>query len=369
MKKAIEIPLMRRAPLELHLFLACTILLAAILCGQALGEGNELYRTEEITIPAGDFTVVGDLYIPVKGERHPLVVWVHGSGPLTRQIMVPLIKPQIEVFLKAGFAFFIDDIPGAGGSKGVISNVYRDRSMILCKEVEALKRRPDIIAEQVGVAGLSQAGVVMPLALQNACGIAFMIAESCPAENAAEQEAFLLEKFLICEGYQPEEGRKAGQMLLQRYHAKSYDDYREAAEFINDHPAAGQYFADSLVAENEFVPRMESSPLFLDPMKIVAETRIPVLALFGEKDNNVDPIQGVEAYEKALKAAGNEFYRVETIPDANHMLYATKAGCARELMEQVQKGEPDFAPAVLTVLADWLEELKGYIGEKGPAAR
>jgi hypothetical protein len=88
----------------------------------------------------------------------------------------------------------------------------------------------------------------------------------------------------------------------------------------------------------------------------------------GKKDNNVDPVQGVEAYEKALKAAGNGFYRVETIPGANHMLYSAPTGCALELMAQIQKGEPDFAPAVLTVLADWLEQLKGQLGEKGPAA-
>ena len=361
MKDAIRIAGGSRTALGFQLLVACMMLLMGFFCGRAWGETNDLYRTEEITVPAGDFTVVGDLYIPMKGDRHPLVVWVHGSGPLTRQIMVPLIKPQIEVFLKAGFAFFIDDIPGAGSSTGAISSVYRDRAMILCKEVEALKLRPDIVPEQVGIAGHSQAGVVMPLALKSSPGIAFMIAEACPAENAAEQEAFLLEKFLVCEGYPPEEAGKAGQLLLQRYHAQNYKDYREAAEYINNHPAAKEYFADSLVAENEFAPRKESSSLFLDPMKIVAETRIPVLALFGAKDNNVDPVQGVEAYEKALKAAGNKFYRVETIPDANHMLYATQTGCARELMGQVQKGEPDFAPGTLTVLADWLEKLKTHI--------
>jgi len=45
---------------------------------------------------------------------------------------------------QAGFAFFIDDIPGAGSSTGTIKKVYRDRAMILCKEVETLKSRPDI---------------------------------------------------------------------------------------------------------------------------------------------------------------------------------------------------------------------------------
>jgi len=96
-------------------------------------------------------------------------------------------------------------------------------------------------------------------------------------------------------------------------------------------------------------------------MKIIAETRIPVLAVFGEKDNNVDPVQGVEAYEKALKAAANGFYRVETIPGANHMLYSAQTGCAMELMAQIQKGEPDFVAAALTVLADWLGKLRKHL--------
>ena len=341
--------------------LASVVLLLGFFFGPARGENKNLYRTEEIAISAGDFSVVGDLYLPLKGDRHPLVVWVHGSGPLTRKIMVPLLKPQIEVFLKAGFAFFIDDIPGAGGSKGSLSQVYRDRAMILCKEVETLRRRPDIVPEQVGVAGHSQAGVVMPLALKSSSGIAFMIAEACPAENAAEQESYLLEKYLICEGYPPEEARKAGQMNSQRYYAQNYKDYREAAEYINNHPAARLHFTQPLVAEYEFSPRQESSALFLDPMKIIAETRIPVLAVFGEKDNNVDPVQGVEAYEKALKAAGNGFYRVETIPGANHMLYSAQTGCAMELMAQIQKGEPDFVAAALTVLADWLGKLRKHL--------
>jgi len=82
--------------------------------------------------------------------------------------------------------------------------------------------------------------------------------------------------------------------------------------------------------------------------------------MFGEKDCNVNPIQGVEAYNKALQEAGNQFYRVAMIPNANHMFYVTEKGCAREIMGQVQKGVPDFAPETLTVLASWLEELKGH---------
>jgi pimeloyl-ACP methyl ester carboxylesterase len=347
----------------IRLLLAFTIVSMGLFQTQVRGEENGLYRTEEITIPAGDFTVVGDLYIPVTGEKHPLVVWVHGSGPLTRQIMVPLIKPEIEVFLKAGFAFFIDDIPGAGSSQGTIKKVYRDRAMILCREVETLKKRPDIIPHQVGIAGHSQAGIVMPMALKDSLAVAFMIAEACPAENSVEQESYLLEKFMVCENYPIEEAQKARQLNRQRFYTDNYSDYREAGEYINNHPAAQTLeITWPMVEETKFKPRSKTSSVFIDPMPIIAQTKIPVLAMFGEKDCNVNPIQGVEAYNRALEAAGNQFYRVATIPNANHMLYVTEKGCAREIMSQVQKGVPDFAPETLTVLASWLEGLKGHLG-------
>ena len=349
--------------LGIRVLFTLTIVLAGLVHSQARGENNELYRIEEITIPAGDFTIVGDLYVPVAGDRHPLVVWVHGSGPLTRQIMVPLIKPEIEVFLKAGFAFFIDDIPGAGSSQGTIKKVYPDRAMILCKEVEALKGRPDIIPQQIGIAGHSQAGIVMPMALQNSRDIAFMIAGACVAENSVEQESYLLEKFMICENYPAEEAQKARQLNRQRFYAENYKDYREAGEYINNHPAAQTLeITWAMVEEANFKPRSKASPVFIDPMPIIAQTTIPVLAMFGEKDCNVNSAQGVEAYNKALQAAENKFYRVAMIPNANHMLYATETGCALELRDQVLKGVPDFAPETLTVLGDWLEDLKEHFG-------
>jgi alpha-beta hydrolase superfamily lysophospholipase len=350
--------------LGIRLLFLFTVVSMAFLQSQVRGDDTSLYRIEEITIPAGEFTVVGDLYVPVAGDKHPLVVWVHGSGPLTRQIMVPLIKPEIEVFLKAGFAFFIDDIPGAGSSTGTIKKVYRDRAMILCKEVEALKGRPDIIPQQIGIAGHSQAGIVMPTALQNSRDIAFMIATACVAENSVEQESYLLEKFMTCEGYPIEEAQKARQLNRQRFYAENYKDYREAGEYINNHPAAQTLeITWPMVEEAAFKPRSKAATVFIDPMPIIAQTTIPVLAMFGEKDCNVNSVQGVEAYNKALQAAGNQFYHVAMIPNANHMLYATDTGCARDLMGQIQKGVPDFAPETLTVLADWLEKLKAHFGK------
>jgi pimeloyl-ACP methyl ester carboxylesterase len=346
------------------------VLILLILQGSAWNnpqdEPNSLYRTEEITVQAGDFTVVGDLYIPLKGTKHPAVVWVHGSGEITRQLFVPLIKPQVEVFLKAGFAFFIDDIPGSGASKGQIKNAFEDRAMILTKEIEALKNRPDIIPNQIGVAGVSQAGVVMPLATTMTSDIAFMIAEACVAESAYKQDAYLVEQAMICEGLPAEDARKTARLHLQRYETEDYQEYVEAAEYLNNNEVCKLLGLNRpLFNEDQFKARDKSpsnlSPYF-EPMPLVAKMTCPILSLFGEKDNNINPIQGFEAYRQAFKTAGNKLNRLEMIANANHAMYEAKTGCVRELMAQVAAGKPQYGPQLLGIMAEWLGCLKTQFG-------
>ena len=44
-----------------------------------------------------------------------------------------------------------------------------------------------------------------------------------------------------------------------------------------------------------------------------------MLVFFGELDPDVDPAQGAEAYEAALKAAGNQDYQIEVLPGVGHV--------------------------------------------------
>jgi len=324
--------------------------------------GNSLYRIEEITIPAGEFSVVGDLYIPLKGEKHPAAVWVHGSGPLTRQIMAPLLKPQIEIFLKAGFAFFLDDIPGAGGSTGEIKSVYQDRALILAGEIAALKKRFDILPGRIGMVGMSQAGIVMPMASTLTTDISFMIAEACVAESAYRQDAYLLEKLMICEGRPAEEAQKAARFQRERYETMNYPEYLAAVEFLDKNEYSvmiGQN--DPGMSEEKFKLR-DRSPAklgsFYDPMPVVSGLRFPILALFGEKDHNINLVQGYDAYRLAFQKARNPLNQVEMIPNANHSLYEAETGCVRELMAQVTSGKPLYGPQVLNIISAWLDKLK-----------
>ncbi len=357
---------MRTRPALLTLiFVSCGLIAAG---AAAQESGNSLYRVEEMTVQAGDFTVVGDLYIPVEGSRHPAAVWVHGSGPLTRQLMKPLLMPQIEVFLKAGFAFFLDDIPGAGASKGQIQSVFEDRALILAKEVEALRNRPDIIPSRIGVVGASQAGIVMPLATTKTPGIAFMIAEACVAESAYRQDAYLLKQLMICEGLPADEAEKAARFQLQRYETDDYQEYLAAVAFLDRNEFSKLIGLNNpSMSEEKFKARDKSSAKLgsrYDPMPLVSGLQFPILALFGERDKNINSVQGVEAYRQAFKTAVHGLNRVEMIPAANHMLYEAETGCVREMMAQVAGGKPLYSPRALSIIDEWLGKLKASFGPK-----
>ena len=72
-----------------------------------------------------------------------------------------------------------------------------------------------------------------------------------------------------------------------------------------------------------------------NPVSAVRQVNIPVLAIYGGKDRQGDPLQGAYAYRKALSEAGNPKNRVEVIPNAEHIIITSKTGCPDEIQKTV----------------------------------
>ena len=84
----------------------------------------------------------------------------------------------------------------------------------------------------------------------------------------------------------------------------------------------------------------------------------PVLAIFGERDTQADPIQGAHAYREALEQAGNSASRVESVPSVNHVMILAETGCMDELAQLVQSGDGIIAPEFLDMQEEWLRDLR-----------
>jgi pimeloyl-ACP methyl ester carboxylesterase len=98
-----------------------------------------------------------------------------------------------------------------------------------------------------------------------------------------------------------------------------------------------------------------------NPMGIIAKTKIPILAIYGGKDTQVDPQQGANAYRQNLNKAGNPFYEIKTFPDADHNMMLAETGC---LMEQKERKQWKIVPGLTDYVAGWLKKLNKHLEER-----
>ncbi len=92
--------------------------LAALACVGSLWAARDLwlvYRTEEIRFEGErGVELAGTLHVPRRGERHPAIVLVHGSGRQPRQEY----SYYARRFAAAGLVALAYDKRGSGSSKG-----------------------------------------------------------------------------------------------------------------------------------------------------------------------------------------------------------------------------------------------------------
>jgi pimeloyl-ACP methyl ester carboxylesterase len=260
---------------------------------------------------------------------------------------------MIEIFLRNGYAVFSWDKPGSGESTGQFDGGKQlsQRADILAAGISALSEIPDINPVGIGLWGISQAGWVMPPAIDMSENVDFMIVVSGGGEDSIEQMAYQIGQKVICEGGSAEQAVTVEEYWPKSAKATEYSDYREAIEILFTIPGVSDYTGLKLVDEEDWKPRSSDGDAFINPMNTIEHFRIPVLAFFGELDKNIDPVQGAKAYEEALRKAGNLDYRVITIPGVNHVMMSANTGCIGE-----EDGR-EFIPEYLVTLETWLRHL------------
>lgn len=342
-------------------FILITITLLFITKVNFSQENKEvLFRSEEIKFEVKQFIISGDLILPLEGNKFPVVIFCTGSGQTSRKQAIKNSK-VIRKFIEKGFGFFIDDKPGSGDSKGEFSDdsLLRERAIILCKEIEILKEHPMINNECIGLYGSSQAGYVMSITLEQTKDISFMIAWSCPAMSSIEQSAYLVKKQTLCDGGSEEEAEKVWKYFIQRANSKSYSEYYEAAEFLDKHPVIKDLGWGGIISEQDFTLLSSSSESYINPLDGIGKVTFPSLFIFGEKDTQIDPIQGAVAFKESLEKSGNKNYKIITIPGVDHNMRTTKTGCLKEQKENCNKeGGARLSDEFLEIIGNWLDEFK-----------
>lgn len=328
-----------------HEFLAFICLLALLLL-PACARQPQPARVEEITFQSGEFTLVGDLRTPAGTGPFPVVLLVHGSGFADRT-MFGLYLPIMERMLKAGYAVFSWDEPT---DQLANARVLHNRAQILLDVIEVMKEQADIDPERIGLWGISQGGYVMPLALAQSNDIAFMICISCAGVSGDDQMTFQVISQAICAGL-PGKEAELERLLSELDEARTFETYagyvhyrevlddltnispysREVIEILSQYGKSGAIPEEAWL-END--PEIEG---WWNPVEGIEKTTIPILVVNGDKDTNLDPIQGVYAWRKALEQAGNQDSRVELLPGVSHFMTESESTCIDEQMNTFEK--------------------------------
>jgi dienelactone hydrolase len=133
---------------------------------------------------SGDVRLAYTLDLPPGAGPFPAIVVGHGSGRVTREQMAWFS----ERWTAQGIATLRFDKRGVGESTGTYSEVPAHTSTtlipLLASDIAAavrfLRTRPEIDPRRVGLAGVSQAGWILPHAARDVGGVAFMVLWSGP---------------------------------------------------------------------------------------------------------------------------------------------------------------------------------------------
>lgn len=80
------------------------------------------------------------------------------------------------------------------------------------------------------------------------------------------------------------------------------------------------------------------------------QLKVPVLALNGELDAQVDADQNLPEIEKALREASNPDVTLRRLPGLNHLFQTAKTGALTEYAQI----EETVAPIALDLVRDWI---------------
>jgi uncharacterized protein len=308
----------------------------------------EIEKREDVAFSSGAIRLVGTLISPTTAGRHPAIILVHGSGAEDREYMLPFAR----FLIRHGVAVLGYDKRGVGGSTGDWNTAsFDDLAGDVVAAFEYLKTRKDIDRSRIGLLGVSQAGWVMPLAAIRVSDLAFLISVSGAGVSPAETTIDEAEREMASAGLPPPAiQRVVGLMKVQYEFARTgrrWDEYAAArAQIVARMGSAPSSFpATPNDPYWQFIRRL----YFYDPAPVLRQLQTPVLALFGELDDNILAEKNKNAWEAALKAGNNRDYTLRIIPKADHLQLEAKTGSNAE-MASLQR----FAPTYFATIQNWL---------------
>ena len=302
----------------------------------------------------------GTLHRPLTPGPHPAVVFIHGSGPGTRDDFAYLA----DRFVRQGIAAFAYDKRGSGRSGTTSYRSYAQLADDVEAAIGALRSRPAIVAaDRIAICGLSEGGWIAPLvASRPTARVGAVVAVVAPGAtyeiNAVYQNVLRMRARNASETHIAEYRR-----LTQRVneHVRRHGGAPNPAlqRALDSAHAAGWTVATDLPRQLPAGRILESvrwGDLDYDPAPHWERVRVPTLLVLAERDRNVNSVEAESLIAAAVRRGGNSDLTVLVYPGANHNLMLEPDSAGPFHFPTPPRGYPDtlatWTRTKLSTLAD-----------------
>lgn len=328
--------------------------------GAAAARTSQPFTEEAIQFRNGEVSFAGALLLPSGPGPHPAIVLIHGSGSQSRDEW----RIFGMLFAREGVAALLYDKRDVGHEPSGTDLVdLRDLAGDALAAVALLKARNDIRGDQIGLWGISQGGMVAPIAAAQSSDVAFVIAVSAPGVSYAELYQFVVANALRSRGF------SGGEVLEATDALRRLDNFvrkrnPQGARPMLEEARRKRWFAFSTLptappTRTELLTWVRWRNLDLDPARHWERVKVPALLIYGEREDRMPVDKCVERIREALQRAGNSRNMIKVVPGADHELMLAPNTGAREQRSVEVSADRRIAPDYLDTMTGWLREQLG----------
>src|ERR1041384_324432 len=285
----------------------------------AYEEEEVSYRNEKDNIK-----IAGTLTVPRGGGPYPAVLLITGSGSQDRNETIAGHRPFLVLadhLTRNGIAVLRVDDRGIGGTEmGSLSATSENYAEGVLAGVNFLKQRKEIDPKMIGLIGHSEGGMIAPLAAARSNDVSFIVLLAGPGQRGEDIIYTQTEQIQKAQGTHVDTTRHVLALMKKVNEiVKSETDAKRIEKRINEEIDASERTLGDL-QKKLFEPAatavkasmaMYKTPwyryfLTYDPLPVLKNVKVPVLALNGELDLQVAVKENLDLIGAGLKAGGNE---------------------------------------------------------------
>lgn len=314
---------------------ACQLVLALTLIyplSTGVAARAQSFSEQEVRYPSGEIQLAGTVFLPAGQGPHPALVITHGSERASRKNRgYRYLGTELA---KTGFAVLIYDKRGVDDSEGTYEETpfMKTAAGDVLAGVAVLKEQAVVDARRIGVLGFSQGGWVGPLAASLSKDVAFVVSLVGPGVSIREQIIYHRSSQWRDQGRTEQEIAEMTDFARRLYiylgTGRGYDALKPLYETAAERPWFDHFRAEGFGDHLPDTTRLSASvfdffrKMKYDPVPVLEQLDVPMLALFGSEDKNVPTEASVQAMRHAFATSGHTHHlTIQVLEGIGHNLW------------------------------------------------